>query len=149
MAKLLIEFLVFGVSVQAVCYLFWAFNVFGGLASYPLGNASSLTSVFDISVYSVLIGIGGGVAIGLAALLLKQGIYALYAMLLWAIGVMFNVIRTFVLVIPNMILAFLPSSTNPNLSAFPINPIVVVVSSFFAFGAWMYMFGLVIQRDTT
>ncbi|MFA5366220.1 MAG: hypothetical protein WC325_13645 [Candidatus Bathyarchaeia archaeon] len=147
MAKLFINYLILGVSVQAVCYLFWAFNLFGGLIEYPLGDVSSLSTLFSIDTFSVLIGIGGAIGIGLAALLLKQGTYAIYAMLLWAIGCMFKVVQTFVLVIPNTIGALLPASTNPNPALFPVNPILVVVSLFFALGAWLFMFGLVIQRD--
>ena len=149
MAKLFISALIFGLSLQVTCYLFWAFNFFGGLIEYPLGDVASLSSLFSINVYSVLIGIGGGLAIGLAALLLKQGTYAIYAMLLWAIGCMFNIIQTFFLAIPNTIGALFPPETNPNPAAFPVNPLVVVLGVVFAFAAWMYMFGLVIQRDST
>ena len=147
MAKLFISALIFGLSLQVTCYLFWAFNFFGGLIEYPLGDVSGLSSVFSINTYSVLIGIGGGLAIGLAALLLKQGTYAIYAMLLWAIGCMFNITQTFFLAIPNTIGALLPPETNPNPAAFPVNPLIVVLGVVFAFAAWMYMFGLVIQRD--
>jgi hypothetical protein len=80
-------------------------------------------------------------------LLLKQGTYAVYAMLLWAIGVMFNLISTFLLVIPNTLSALLPASTNPNPDLFPVNPLIVVIVLIFTFGAWWYMFGLTIQRD--
>ncbi|MFA5365148.1 MAG: hypothetical protein WC325_08225 [Candidatus Bathyarchaeia archaeon] len=148
--KLFIAFLVFAVALQSVCYLCWAFNVFGGLIEYPLGDVSTLQNVFSVDLtFSVLVGIGGAVGIGLAMLLLKAGTYAIYAMLLWAIGVMFNVFQTFVLVIPNTIGALLPESTNPNPALFPINPIIVVISIFFAMGAWLYFFSLVIQRDVT
>jgi hypothetical protein len=146
MAKLFINYLVLGVSIQAVCYMFWAFNVFGGVIAYPLGDVSSLSTLFSIDAFSVLIGVGGAVGIGLAALLLKQGTYAIYAMLLWAIGCMFKVVQTFVLVIPNTIGALLPEATNPNPALFPINPLIILVSLFFTFGAWIFMFELVIQR---
>ena len=72
--------------------------------------------------------------------------YAIYAMLLWAIGCMFKVVQTFVLVIPNTIGALLPEATNPNPALFPINPLIILVSLFFTFGAWIFMFELVIQR---
>jgi hypothetical protein len=150
MAKLFVSALVFGLSLQLVCYLFWAFDFFGGIISYPFGDAASaVSSVFSINAYSVLIGVGGSLAIGLAALLLRQGTYAIYAMLIWAIGCMFNIIQTFFLAIPNTIGALLPVETNPNPAVFPINPLIVVVGVIFVFAAWMYLFGLVIQRDTT
>jgi hypothetical protein len=114
-----------------------------------LGDISSLENTFSINIYSALIGVGGAALIGLAALLLKQGVYAVYAMLLWGIGVMFSVVQTFILAIPNTLAALLPASTNPNPALFPTNPLIIVISMFFAFGAWMYMFGLVIQRETS
>jgi len=147
--KLFINFLVLAVAIQIVCYLFWAFDVFGGLIDYPLGDISSLENTFSINIYSALIGVGGAALIGLAALLLKQGVYAVYAMLLWGIGVMFSVVQTFILAIPNTLAALLPAATNPNPTLFPTNPLIIVISMFFAFGAWMYMFGLVIQRETS
>lgn len=148
MAKMFWSALIFGVSVQMVCYLFWAFNFFGGLVEYPLGDVSSVASIFSVDVYSVLLGIGGGLAIGLAALLLKQGTYAIYGMLIWGFGCLFKVVQTFFLVIPNTLGALLPPETNPNPELFPINPIIVVIGVLFAFFAWIYFFGLVVQRDT-
>lgn len=147
--KLFYGALVFGVSLQVTCYLFWAFDFFGDLISYPLGDVSSLQNVFSIDGYTVLIGIGGGIAIGLASLLLRQGTNAIYALLIWAIGCIFSVIRSFFLVIPNVIGAFFPPETNPNPATFGTNPIIVVIGIIFVFGAWMYLFGLVIQRDST
>ena len=149
MGKLFINALVFGIALQMVCYLFWAFDVFGGLVVYPISNMSSMTSWFDISAFSILVGIGGSIAIGIAGLLLRQGTYAIYAVLLWAIGNFFPFVRDFFLTIPNTISALIPAATNPNPSLFPINPIMIVVSSIFAFGAFMYMFGLVFQREMT
>lgn len=145
--KIMVNFLVLAIALQLVSYLFWAFDSFGGVIEYPLGDVSSLENMFSINTFSVLIGVGGAVGIGLAALLLKQGTYAIYAMLLWAIGCMFSIIQTFILVIPNTLSALLPASTNPNPALFPVNPLIVVVSVIFAFGAWMYFFGLVIQRE--
>ncbi|MFA5365968.1 MAG: hypothetical protein WC325_12365 [Candidatus Bathyarchaeia archaeon] len=152
--KILVNFLIFAMALQIVCYLFWVFNVFGGLIKYPLGDTSQLSNIFSISAFDAVVGIGGAVGIGLAMLLLKQGTYAIYAMLLWAIGVIFKVIQTFILVIPNTIGALLPNAANPlppdpTTGVYPTNPLVVVVVLIFTFGAWWYMFGLVIQRDVT
>lgn len=147
--KLFYSALVFGVALQLTCYLFWAFNFFGDIITYPLGDVSSLSNVFSIDSYGVLIGLGGAMAIGLAALLLGQGKNAIYAMLLWGIGSMFTVVRTFFLVIPNMLSSIFTPETNPNPELFAINPLVVAIGLIFIFGGWMYMFGLVVQRDAT
>lgn len=145
--RLLYAFIVFAVSLQVTCYLFWAFNIFGGRIEYPLGDVASLSSLFSIDAFSVLVGVGGAVGIGLAMLLLKQGTYAIYAMLLWGFGCVFNVIKTFVLVVPNTIGALLPAATNPNPSLFPVNPLLVVIVFFFSFGAWWFLLSLVLQRE--
>jgi hypothetical protein len=148
MAKLFINFLVYGVSLEAVCYLFWSFNVFGGMIQYPFGSAADLNSfsnMFSLTSYNALLGIGGAALIGLAALLLRQGTYALYAMLLWAIGMFFNVVKGVVLAIPNTVSALLPVETNPTPGG--INPIYTIVVFIVTFAGFMYLFGLVIQRD--
>jgi hypothetical protein len=150
--KLAIAILYFIVTIQVVSYLFWAFDVFGGLIEYPLGDVSSLSSIFNIDAYSVLIGVVGAVGIGLAGILLRQGVYAIYAMLLWGFGVIFRVVQTFVLAIPNTIGALIPNSTNPFppdavTGAYPIHPFIVVIVFLFTFGAWWYFFGIVIQRE--
>jgi hypothetical protein len=149
MAKLFISALVFGVALQVTCYLFWAFDVFGGIISYPLGDVSSINDVFSLNVNSGLLAIVGVSVIGIAALLLRQGTYAIYAMIIFAIGCMFEVFQTFFLAIPNVIGALIPVEANPNPSAFSVNPIIIAISAIFLFSAWMYFFGLVIQRDTT
>lgn len=146
--KIFWEALLLGVAVQVICYLFWAFNFFGGLVTYPLGDVSSLSSVFSIDAFSVIIGLGGAAVIGLAGLLLKTGTTAVYAMLLWGIGCMFKVIQTFFLAIPNMLGSLIPPEANPNPALFPVNPIIVVIGIIFGFGAYIYLFGLVIQRET-
>lgn len=144
MAKLFIEALLFGICFQLAAYLFWAFNFMGGTVNYPYGNVAGLTSVFSINAYSALAGVGAAVGIGIAALLLKQGVYAIFAMLLFGIGIMFNFIGTFFLAIPNVIGSVIPASANPLGGG--VNPIIVVITVIFFFAAWMYMFGLVIQR---
>jgi hypothetical protein len=150
MAKLFISALIFGLSLQITCYLFWAFNFFGGLITYPLGDVSSLTEkVFVLNVNSGLLAVVGMSAIGIAAFLLKQGTYAIYAMLIFAIGCMVGVVQSFFLAIPNTIGALFPPETNPNPTAFSVNPIIIAISAIFVFAAWMYFFGLVIQREAT
>lgn len=148
MNRLFLEILPFGVALQITCYLAWAFNIFGGLIQYPLGDVASIQSVFSIDVYSVLLGVGGAAIIGVAALLLKPGTYAIYAMLLWGLGTAFRVIQTFFLAIPNTIGALIPPETNPNPALFAVNPIGVVITVVIGYAAFWWLFSLVIQRDT-
>jgi hypothetical protein len=147
------------VALQITCYLFGAFNIFGGLINYPLGDMSNFSNLFNFNItYLALVGGGGAVAIGLAMLLLKQGVYAIYAMILWAVGIVFDVFGKFVLAIPNTIAAIIPPQTNPfaytngvfDPSVSPLtNPFIIVIVFLFTFGAWWYLLGIIIQRDPT
>lgn len=147
MNRLFPEIMAFYVALTIICYLVWAFNVFGGLLNYPLGNIDSLTSLFSIDVYSVVAGIGGAALIGVAALLLKPGVYAVYAMLIWGFGIAFRVVQTFVLAVPNTLLALIPAETNPNPAVFPTNPILAVITLLVGYAVFWWLLGLVIQRD--
>lgn len=147
--KLFYDILYFGVALQLTLYLFSSFNFFAGSPlNYSISNLSLLSNTFNVSdTYSVLVGGVGFAAIGLASLLLRQGVYAIYAMLLWAIGIVFNFISGFFLIIPNMLSFLLPAETNPNPALFALNPITVVIGVVVAFAAWLYMLGLVLQRE--
>lgn len=148
MNKLFTELLPFGIALQIAAYVLWAYNVFGGLVQYPLGDVSSITGIFDVNVYSVLLGVGGAAIIGVASLMLRTGITAVYAMLLWGFGVAFRVVQTFFLAIPNTIGALIPAELNPDPALFPVNPIGVIVSIVIGYAAFWWLFSLVIQRDT-
>lgn len=149
MSKLFINAMIFGIALQLTCYLIWSFNVFNGLIQYPLGTAAdinNLNSMFSIDLWSGLVGLTG-VGISVAMVLLRQNTYAIYTLLIFAIGIFFNIVKGFILAIPNTIAALLPESTNPTPGS--INPITVVIGVIVVFAGFMYFFGLVIQRDTT
>ena len=149
MARLFYNIMVLAICIQLVSYSLWSFNFFGGLIQYPFGSATdlnNLSNMFSITSFNALLGIGGAALIGLAALLLRQGTYALYAMLLWAIGVFFNIVKGFVLAIPNTVAALLPSSTNPGSG---VNPLQVVIGFIVLFAGFMFLFEMVIQRNVS
>ena len=147
MVKLFMNLLYLGLAVQLTAYLFWQVNFFGDLVSYPVSvsNLYGSGSMISLNAYSMIIGLAGASVIGVGALLLKTGVYAVFAMLLFGVGVMFTFTQGFFLAIPNTLAAFLPASTNPVPGS--LNPILVVISIIFAFAAFMYFFGLCIQRD--
>lgn len=145
LSKFFTNLLVLGLCINCALYIFGAFNID---PQYQVpGSLSAMTSWFDLSPFNLMFTGATAVAIGLAALLLRQGTYAIYAMLLWALGMVIVPIQSFILAIPNLLGALLPASTNPDPTLFPINPITVVISLLFAFGAYWFLFGLVIQRD--
>jgi hypothetical protein len=148
------DILVFGICLEIVSYLVWAINGIGGLIQYPFGNAAdmlNLQNAFSIDIWMALIS-GTGVIIGIAALLLRQGTYALYALLIFAIGVFYRIVVPILIVIPNTIAALLPESTNPNftivggLPVYGINPFQVVLGIIVGFAIFVFMFELVTQR---
>ena len=143
--KLFTNILIFGICMNIVLYLFGAFD-FDPQVQYP-GSLSTMTSWFDLSPFNLLFTGATAAVVGVASLLLRQGTYAVYAMLLAALGMVISPIQSFILAIPNALSVWLPASTNPNPTLFPINPIIVVVSLIFAFAAYWFIFGLVIQRD--
>jgi hypothetical protein len=151
MSKLFVNFLVFGIALQLVCYICWAFNLFNGLIQYPLGtadNINSLNSMFSMDWWSGLVGLAG-VGISVAALLLRQGTYAVYALLLFALGVFSKIISGFILAIPNTVTALIASVGGEALNPTPgsTNPILIFIGAIVVFAGFMYFFGLVIQRE--
>jgi hypothetical protein len=142
--------MIFAISLQLTSYLLWSFNFFGGIIQYPFGSAAdlnNLSDIFSLTSFNALLGIGGAVLIGLAALLLKAQTYALYAMLIWAIGIFFNIVKGFVLAIPNTLAALLPSSTNPIPGS--VNPIQVAIGFIVLFAGFIFLIELVIQRNVS
>jgi hypothetical protein len=157
MANLFYNMLVFGVSLQVIAYIFWAFNVFGAMGLiYPFGSASgalagitSISSAFALTWWTGLIG-GVAIALGIAGLLLRANTYALYAVLLFAIGIFIKDVAPFFLAIPNTLAAIINGvggNTNP-LSSGP-NPIDVAVGAIFVFALFFYVAELALQRKVT
>ena len=143
--KLFTNLLILGMSINIALYLFGAFSI-DPQVQIP-GSLSTMTSWFNLSPFNLLFTGATAAVVGVAALLLRQGTYAIYAMLLAALGMVIAPVQAFILAIPNLLGMLLPASTNPNPTLFPINPITVVVGLLFAFGAYWFIFGLVIQRD--
>lgn len=146
--RLFYSFLVFGVAFQLSCYLFWAFNICPFI-TYPI-DTSIMANAFAITPFTAMFLAGGAVGIGLAALLLRQGTYALYAILIWVVGVFLTITAPFFLAIPNTItglLAPLLEITNP-IAPNP-NPLVVVIGLLFTFALFIFAFELVSQRNVS
>jgi hypothetical protein len=111
------------------------------------GSISTMTSWFNLSPFNLLFTGATAAVVGVAALLLRQGTYAIFATLIAALGMIITPISAFIMAIPNLLGALLPASTNPNPALFPINPIIIVIGLIYAFAAYWFIFGLVVQRD--
>jgi hypothetical protein len=151
--KLFTDLLIFGLCVNISIYLLSVFNLLP--VTMTAVNLSDWTSWFNISAWNILLTGATTIGIGLASILLRQGVYAVYAMLLTALSMIITPISGFLLAFPNLIGTMLPPETNPlaytngvfNASYVGLNPIVIVVSLIYAFAAYWFIFGLVIQRD--
>ena len=150
MSNLFYSMMVFSVSLEVTAFIFWAFGVLPAMGiSYPFGNYQSITNLSDLfalNLWSALFA-GAGALIGIAALLLRQGTYALYAMLLFAIGVMVKPIQWVLLAIPNTLVAILPLSTNPTPGS--PNPLEIAVGILVVFAAFIFFLEMVIQRKVS
>jgi hypothetical protein len=157
MSNLMYDILIFGICLEVVAYLTWAFNFFGGVIQYPFGSAQdmlNLSNAFSFTIWTYLIS-GTGAVIGIVALLLKQGTYALYALLVFAFGVFYKIIYPIVVAIPNLVAGMLPNSTNPNYTivngqiVYGLNPIQVVVGVIVGFAIFIFCLEFVLQRKVS
>ena len=147
--KLFLNIFIFGLSLNIVIFLFGVFGV-DPQVKMPFMDLSTWSSWFPVSAWEWLLTGAAIAGITLAAVLLRQGTYAIYALLIAALGLILKPVREFILAIPNAIGAWLPDSTNPLPpvgGVYPPNPITVVIIAIFSFAAFWFIFGLVIQRD--
>jgi hypothetical protein len=108
-------------------------------------NFSDWTSWFDLGADSGLVLIFSGttaVFVGVASLMLKQGTYAIFAVLIAALGVIIGPVRHFVLAIPNFIVSSIPAASGYT------GPILVLMNGIITFVAYWFIFAMVLQRDT-
>lgn len=147
MNKLFAEILPFLFALQIIAYLLWAFDVFSGKISYPLGDISSIDSIFSIDEFSILLGVGGGILIGVVSFLFKPGVYAIYALLIWVFGVTFRAVQTFLLVLPNTLGALIPNVACVTIGGELVNPIAISVTVIVGWALFWWCSSLIFQRD--
>ena len=135
--------------MSIVIYLFGVYD-FVPNVHFPFTPLQNWTDWFSITPWGLLITGVGTVLAGLVAVLFRQGTYAIYAMLIAALGLIITPIQNIVTAIPTAIGMWLPDSTNPLPAVngvYPTNPIILVIDLLFIFAAFWFIFGLVIQRD--
>lgn len=154
MARLFYTLLTFGVAFQLAAYIFWAFNVVP-LVQYPFGDSTAtMQNAFSITLFDGMFTALGAVGITIVGLLLRQGTYAIYALLIWVIGSLLPIVRTFFLTIPNTLGALIPNEVNPfydpaNPATIPLNPIIVAISVIFTYAAFWFLMELASQQRVT
>ena len=141
--KFFTNILIFGLSLNIICFLYGAFKFDPQVQT--VGSLSAMTTWFNLTPFTALFSAGAAGVIGVVSLLLKQGTYAIFAMLITALTMIIGPVQAFVLAVPNTIGAWIPANANPTPGT--INPITAVISLLFIFSAYWFIFGLVIQRD--
>jgi hypothetical protein len=142
-SSLFYDLMFFAICLQMACYLTFTFQVFGPSFRYPLSPLDlSVNGIFSINAWSGLIG-GTGILIGVGMLLLRQNTYAIYAILLFAFGIFFNIVQTFVFAIPNTVSAIFASANVPTGAT---DPIQLVVGEMVLFAGFIYLAELAVQR---
>ena len=99
-----------------------------------------LLDLFNINAFSVLLGIGGSIAIGIVGFLLRQGINAVYALIVFVVGVLFTPVSQFITSLPIVLATVIPAD-----STYLISVILSIVS--FAF--FFFFIELVTQQRLT
>jgi hypothetical protein len=136
-------------ALEIICFLFQAFDVFGGIITYPLGDMSNLTTLqgfFSITPFSALVG-GSAIVLGIAALLLRQNTYAIYACFIFGFGIVFTGISQIVLAVPNIIGALLNMVPAINPTPGGVNPFSFVIIVIVGYAMFWFLAALVMQRD--
>ena len=152
--KFFTNILLLGLAISFVTYLFGVFN-FVPMVQSPFVSLTKWEGWFDINIYNILFVSAAAAVTGITALLTRSGTYALYAMLLTALGLIIKPVQDIVLAIPNALASWLPQETNPfaytngvfDSTYTGINPVVFVVKLIYIFFAFWFILGLVIQRD--
>jgi hypothetical protein len=152
--KFFTNILLLGLAVSFITYLFGAFN-FDPMVQSPFVSLSTWQGWFDINIYNILFASAAAAITGVTALLTRSGTYAIYGMLLTALGIIIKPVQDIVLAIPNAVGTWLPPEANPlayNNGVFDstysgINPIIAVIKLIYIFAAFWFIIGLVIQRD--
>ena len=126
----------------------------------PNYSLTSIGSIFNLDVFSLqftganLIALAGGAALMLVSLLTRQNTYALYALIIWAVGVLIKPVQDFIWAIPNAI--------NNLIGKTPFNPMwdgkatytggdpySIVFSVLFTIAAWFFLMEVILQRPLT
>jgi hypothetical protein len=133
------------VSLQLAVYLLESFNM---LAPFTFTSPPdpNIAGVFSLSAMSLALLGGGAAAILLVGgLLLRQGTYAIYALLLYGLGVLIPQIQGFITAIPRMF-ELLKGAGLVIPDAY-LSIIIGFFTAIIAYGAWWLIVGVITQRE--
>jgi len=102
---------------------------------------SDVLTTFDITKFNFFTGsLAGAGIISVIALIFRQGVFAVAAILIWLVVTLVPVAQWFLLGAPMMLAAMLPSE---------VSYLSYVVTAFFAIVFFMFLMGIAAQREVT
>jgi len=104
----------------------------------PIISSTAITSVFDLTVFSIAIGLAG-----IAGILTRQFIFGAGALLLWLVGVFYAPVMDIFVGVPRLINIILADSP---VVATVIGGAITAITSIILF---MFLFELLSQRQVT
>ncbi len=144
--RLAYSLLILSFAFQAAAYLLEIFNV---LYPFNFGLATSSPAIFGIFQINVITGAlvgAGAIAIGIGAILTRSGTYALYALLIYGIGVCVTQVQDFFLAIPRL-LNLIPFPNFPGTTTSTAMPLIGFLGGLVIFAWGWFLVELVTQRQ--
>lgn len=150
--RLAYALLLFSFALNCFVYLGETFQIFYftfGVTEYGLATAQpSIFGIFQLNVITAALVGTGALAIGIGAILTRSGTYALYALLIYGIGVFITQVQDFVLAIPRLIYMFdLPNF--PGTTTSIAVPFVGFLGGLIVFAWGFFVMELITQRNHT
>jgi hypothetical protein len=141
--------LLYNIMLGYVCFSLASFVLFQSQIipySLPVGwqpissSNNIIADLFSINAFTVLLGIGGGIAIGIVGFLLKQGINAVYALTIFVFGVVFTPVQQLVTSLPITLALFFTGD---------LSYLAVVITSIVGFAVFIFFVELLANRNVS
>lgn len=136
-------------AVQAFAYLgqvfqFFHFTFYANIAT----ETPAIFGIFRIDIITAALVGAGALAIGIGAILTRSGTYALYALLIYGIGICVTQVQQFVLAVPNLLLS-IPFPYFPGTTTSTAVPIIGFLGGVVVFAWGWFLVELITQRNHT
>lgn len=100
--RLFYNILLFYCILNLSSFIISSANIFPTVnVALPWQSEGQIQGLFSIGAFEAITGLAGGLAIGIIGFLLKQGVYATFAVVIFVFGVVFKPIQLFFTSLPN------------------------------------------------
>ena len=139
--------ILFSFALQIFAYLGQVFNIFYPF-NFGVNTSTPFLGIFNIDLITVAIVGSGAVAIGIGAILTRSGTYALYALLVFGIGVLISQVQPFIMAIPNL-LKLIPFPNFPGTDISTAVPIMGFLTGLIIYAWGWFLIEMITQRVHT